>query len=151
MKNKHILRRIVFIASSIVLGFLTAGIICSLMQSKQYQIDSQNMQNVIEVMIGVWGTLLGFLITAESILVTFSGGSITNEFKQTGHYMTVIYQYTQTSIKLLLYILIFIGIMIVDSFAMVEMFLFIAFVIMTVIDTLFCFAILILMLKMTTK
>ena len=151
MKNKHILRRIVFIASSIVLGFLTAGIICSLMQSKQYQIDSQNMQNVIEVMIGVWGTLLGFLITAESILVTFSGGSITNEFKQTGHYMTVIYQYTQTSIKLLLYILIFIGIMIVDSFAMVEMFFFIAFVIMTVIDTLFCFAILILMLKMTTK
>ena len=151
MKNKHILRRIVFIASSIVLGFLTAGIICSLMQSKQYQIDSQSMQNVTEVMIGVWGTLLGFLITAESILVTFSGGSITNEFKQTGHYMTVIYQYTQTSIKLLLYILIFIGIMIVDSFAMVEMFFFIAFVIMTVIDTLFCFAILILMLKMTTK
>ena len=103
---------------------------------------------VSKVMIGVWGTLLGFIITAESILIAFSNGSFTQEFKKTGHYMTVIFQYTQTSVKLLVYILVFVCIIVINAFDLFQMFLFICFSLMTFIDVFISFIILVLMLRM---
>ena len=93
---------------------------------------------------------LGFIITAESILVAFDGGTITGDFKKTGHYMTVIFHYTQTCIKLLSYIVTFICI-IIKKILIVEMFIFIFCTVMTFIDVLISFIILILMLKMVNR
>lgn len=148
---KHTTRRLILTFGSILLGIIAAKQICQIMINKEFIIQSSNMFDVVAVMIGVWGTLLGFIITAESILIAFSNGTITSDFKQTGHYMTVIYQYTQTSIKLLLYIVVFVGIMIINDFTMKFMFVFIFFVVMTFIDVLVCFGILILMLLMANK
>lgn len=125
--------------------------IFNVMRNNGFVINVENMIDVSKVMIGVWGTLLGFIITAESILVAFSNGTITSEFKKTGHYMTVIFQYTQTSIKLLFYIFIFIAVIVMNVFNMKIMFLFIFFSLMTFIDVLISFVILIIMLKMANK
>lgn len=38
--------------------------------------NEQDGLSLIETMIGVWGTLLGFMITAASILLAFNDGSI---------------------------------------------------------------------------
>ena len=150
-KRKHLLRRTLLATGSIAFGILVAYIICNEMERCGFLINASNMIEVSKVMVGIWGTLLGFIITAESILVAFEKGTITGEFKRTGHYMTVIFQYTQTSIKLLIYILVFVCIMVRNVFGMCEMFVFIFFTAMTFVDILICFAILILMLKMANN
>lgn len=153
MKNKakHLLRRGVLTFSPIIFGMFVANILCNKMKINRVAIDSTNMVEVSKVLIGVWGTLLGFLMTAESILVAFSNGTITNEFKKTGHYMTVIFQYTQTSIKLLTCVIVFICIIAINEFKMREMYMFICFITMTFIDVLISLGILILMLRMANK
>ena len=151
MKMTHTIRRLFLTFSSVFLGVIISKQICQTMMNKGFIIQIANMFNVVEVMIGVWGTLLGFIITAESVLIAFNSGNIINEFKQTGHYSTVIYQYTQTSVKLLIYIIIFVALMIINSFTMGTMFVFIFCIIMTFFDTLACFSILILMLFMANR
>ena len=148
---KHLLRRGVLFFVSIGLGLVGAFVMCDNMMEKKWIIDVSNMIEVSKVMIGVWGTLLGFIITAESILVAFSNGTITSDFKRTRHYMTVIFQYTQTSVKLLIYILAFVCIIVIKAFTMKEMFIFICFTIMTFVDVLISFVILILMLRMANS
>lgn len=150
-KRRHFCRIAFLLLFPAIMGVIIACIICTEMKSRNVKIDAINMIEVAKTMIGVWGTLLGFIITAESILVAFSNGTITGEFKQTGHYMTVIFQYTQTSIKLLVYIFAFVCIISLNKFSIVEMFLFILFSVMTFIDVFISFFILILMLKMSTR
>ena len=145
------LRRVFLTIISIILGLIMAYVICTKMKVGKFVFTVSNMIEISKVMLGIWGTLLGFIVTAESILVAFGKGTITNEFKQTGHYMTVIYQYTQTSIKLLLYILMFICIIVRNIFTMTEMFLFILCVTMTFVDIFISLIILIFMLKMAHK
>lgn len=148
---KHLYRRCFLFSVSIIVGLFAAYVICKQIVEVNYCIDVNNMMEVSKVMIGVWSTLLGFIITAESILVAFDGGTITGDFKKTGHYMTVIFQYTQTCIKLLSYIVAFICIIIIKKFLIVEMFIFIFCTVMTFIDVLISFIILILMLKMVNR
>ncbi len=62
--------------------------------------------------------------------------------------MTVIFQYTQTSVKLLVYILVFVCIIVINAFDLFQMFLFICFSLMTFIDVFISFIILVLMLRM---
>ena len=150
-ERKHILRRGILFICSILTGAFIALIICCVMKKTKFVIDTSNMIEVSKVMVGVWGTLLGFIITAESILVAFEKGTVTGEFKQTGHYMTVIFQYTQTSIKLLIYILAFVCIMVRNVFEIFEMYIFIFFTSMTFIDILISFIILLVMLKMANN
>lgn len=135
----------------IITAFFASRCICNNITANDFTIDSSNMIEVSKVMISIWGTLLGFIITAESILVAFSNGTITGDFKKTGHYMTVIFQYTQTSIKLLIYIFTFVCIIAINRFGIKEMFLFILFSTMTFVDILISFTILILMLKMANR
>lgn len=148
---KHWIRRMSLLLGSIILGVIIAKFICGVMVKQEWVIDVSNMIDVSKVMIGVWGTLLGFIITAESILVAFSNGTITGDFKRTRHYMTVIFQYTQTSIKLLVYILAFVCIIVLKIFTMREMFVFIWFTVMTFFDVFVSFMILILMLRMANN
>lgn len=148
---KHTIRRLILTLGSVLLGLVIAKYICQTMIDKEFVIQSANMFNVVEVMIGVWGTLLGFIITAESVLIAFSNGTITSDFKKTGHYTTVIYQYTQTSVKLLIYIIMFVAFMIINGFTMDTMFIFVFCIIMTFVDVLACFVILILMLFMANR
>lgn len=149
IKKSHMCRRIILFVTPIVIGSAVAFTFCN--HIGKAGVDSANMIEVSKVMIGVWGTLLGFIITAESIMIAFGNGTITGEFKQTGHYMTVIFQYTQTSMKLLCYILVFVCIIVNNSFGIMEMFVFVAFTVMTFIDILLSLVILILMLKMANE
>ena len=44
----------------------------------------------IKMMIGVWATLLGFLLTATSILLTMGGKKFIEFIKDTGDYKTIL-------------------------------------------------------------
>lgn len=56
---------------------------------------------ILEMMVSLWGTLLGFMITAASILLAFSDGNIISMLKDTGHYNTILMCYVSCCIHLL--------------------------------------------------
>ena len=109
------------------------------------------MLDVSKVMIGLWGTVLGFIITAESILIAFDSGSITSEFKKTGHYMTVIFQYTQTSIKLLISVVVFVIVIVVNKISMCIFAILIGLTVMNFMDVFISLGILYFMMRMANS
>ena len=115
-----------------------------------HNLDKHRVDSPI-IPFGLWGTVLGFIITAESILIAFDSGSITSEFKKTGHYVTVIFQYTQTSIKLLITILILVVISVIDKFSMKIFGIFIGLTVMNFVDVLISLGILYLMMRMASS
>ena len=153
MKNKqrHLCKRFCLFIVSIVIGVVCACIICEVYTVKNWKINTNNMLDISKMMIGLWGTVLGFIITAESILIAFDSGSITSEFKKTGHYVTVIFQYTQTSIKLLITILILVVISVIDKFSMKIFSIFIGLTVMNFVDVLISLGILYLMMRMASS
>ena len=67
-------------------------------------ISKNDFTDLIEIIIGLEGTMLGFIITAVSILVAFNGSRLTEEVKQTGHFRTVLVVYLVTCFELFLLI-----------------------------------------------
>ena len=60
----------------------------------------------LKMLLGMWGTLLGFLITSISILLTLGDGKLVNMLKQTGHYKTILIAYVCCSLHLFIAVLI---------------------------------------------
>lgn len=56
---------------------------------------------ILETMLSLWGTLLGFMITAVSILLAFNDGNIIKMLKATGHYRTILMSYISCCVHLL--------------------------------------------------
>lgn len=56
---------------------------------------------ILETMLSLWGTLLGFMITAISILLAFNDGKVIKMLKDTGHYRTILMCYASCCIHLL--------------------------------------------------
>lgn len=102
---KHTFRRIRIFAIPLLLG-IVIGIIRVTLFGKN-QINIPRMMDIATSMIGLWGTSLGFIITAESILVAFDGSYLTKEIKQSEHFKTVVYTYTLTCVELLFMIAFF--------------------------------------------
>lgn len=46
-----------------------------------------------KMMISVWGTLFGFLLSAESILLTLGGKKYLNALRESVHYRTILFTY----------------------------------------------------------
>lgn len=83
-------------------------------KSNNISVIDINGQNIIQMLLGVWATLLGFIITAESILIAFRGGEFTNFIISSGHMRNVLFSYMQTCIVLFLCICIFVPIAILS-------------------------------------
>ena len=81
--RKHIKRRAFLSVFPIALAIFVALRVTINMEIKDFY-------EILKVVIGVWATLLGFIITAASILITFNGSKLTEEIKNTGHFKTVI-------------------------------------------------------------
>lgn len=62
----------------------------------------------VKIVIGIWATLLGFSITAESILISVRGGELTNLMFSSGHIKTMLFSFMITNIILFLCLVIFI-------------------------------------------
>lgn len=133
---KHTFRKIRIFALPLLIG-LTIGIIRVILFGKN-QVNISKMMDIATTMIGLWGTSLGFIITAESILVAFDGSYLTKEIKQSEHFKTVIYTYTLTCMELLLMIAIFSIILIENYFSIILLGVLYACLIISLIDILLC-------------
>lgn len=65
-------------------------ILCSLFMG-HIDIKNYNGVHVAEIMLGIWTTMLGFIITAISIILSMGGNNFIVAFKKSRHYRTVLF------------------------------------------------------------
>lgn len=77
------------IVVAIVFFFILKGTI------NKYNIEVNTVDGLddCKLMLDIWGTLLGFLITAVSLFLTIGDGKYMNTLKSSGHFATVLYSY----------------------------------------------------------
>ena len=85
-KRKHRVRRGGIAVIPIVISIIFSLLI-------PVNVTAESFFASLQVIIGVWATLLGFIITTVSILLTFTGSKLTEEIKATGHYKTILFSY----------------------------------------------------------
>ena len=71
-----------------------------------FVIDSIEGLDNFKTMLSIWGTLLGFLITAISILMAFGEGKFINILKSTGHFKTILLSYIICCLHLLVAVIL---------------------------------------------
>ncbi len=83
-------------AVCICIGIITSVIVA---------IFGKNLENSLldksSLVVGVWGTMLGFMITAVSVLISFKDGPFVSMLKASGHYKTVLVVFVHCCFHLL--------------------------------------------------
>ena len=75
----------------LIIAIISFIIINSLIIHDKIEIDINDGMEDLKVMVSVWITILGFLVTSVSILITISGGNFINIMRESGHFKTIIY------------------------------------------------------------
>ena len=96
-KRKHRVRRGGIAVIPIVISIIFSLLI-------PVNVTAEFFFDSLQVIIGVWATLLGFIITTVSILLTFTVSKLTEEIKATGHYKTSLFSYLLTCFELLIFL-----------------------------------------------
>lgn len=133
----------------LVIGTVIALIIGLIIKDKDF--DTIYMIDAIKTVTGIWGTILGFIISAESILIGFNGSERIREISKTRHYKLILYTYLITCVNLLISLGIFIPVIISKSFNLSLFIIFICALVVTLIDVALCIFYLWLMLMVSFK
>ena len=88
------------------MSFIFPAIICFVLKLWHgyiaYNVYNFDGIDIIKTLLGMWGTLLGFIITATSIMVIMNGKEYIQAFRESKHYSTVLLTYCFSSFALLL-------------------------------------------------
>lgn len=93
--------KIIIFAISFILPVFICIALKFLFDYNSYDVCSFEGVEVSKTLLGTWATLLGFIVTAESILITMGGKEYIQAFKESRHYKTVLLTYFSTSFVLL--------------------------------------------------
>ncbi len=93
--------KIVIFGISFILPVLICIALGYLFNYNLYDVSNFEGIEVSKTLLGTWATLLGFIVTAESILITMGGKEYIEAFKESRHYKTVLLTYFLTSFDLL--------------------------------------------------
>lgn len=93
--------RIVIMLLPVLIAVACYIIINKLCIKYEFVIDKCIGIDDFKTILGIWGTLLGFLITAVSILLTLGNGRFLDMLKVTGHYKTILLSYVACCLHLL--------------------------------------------------
>lgn len=90
--NQSVIKDRIFISLvPLIIAILSFIIIRNLIIHNKIEINIKDGIEDLKVMVSVWVTILGFLVTSVSILITISGGNFINIMKESGHFKTIIY------------------------------------------------------------
>ena len=99
---------------SLTIPLLISGIVFYWLGQKRIDLnlDISIMDGIdtIKIVLGIWATLLGFSVTAESILIAVKGGALTNLMITSGHLKTMLFSFMTTNIFLFVCLIAFIPI-----------------------------------------
>lgn len=93
--------RVSILLLPVLLAFASFFIITRLSTKCAFVIDTYDGIEDLKTILSIWGTLLGFLITAVSILLTLGNGKFLEMLKATGHYKTILLSYVACCLHLL--------------------------------------------------
>ena len=130
-KRKHRVRRGGIAVIPIVISLIFSLLI-------PVNVTAESFFASLQVIIGVWATLLGFIITTVSILLTFTGSKLTEEIKATGHYKTILFSYLLTCFELLIFLLLSLLVLITGVYSGIMVKVLIAGVIISLTDIFIC-------------
>lgn len=99
----------------IVIMIISFVVVIVKRKNPSFDVDMLEGIETIKVVIGIWGTLLGFSIAAESILIGINGGDLTKLMVSSGHLKTMLFSFMVTNIVLFLCLLIFIPVILENS------------------------------------
>nr|WP_307989834.1 hypothetical protein [uncultured Niameybacter sp.] len=78
------------------------------------EISPEDIADSYKLIVGIWATLLGFLVTAVSIFLTLGDTGFVSMLKKTGHYKTILLSYVTCCVHLLIAIIVCIFIIFLD-------------------------------------
>lgn len=121
MGNQEIDRKAIIytLLIPLILGIIITIVSCFIIKKKEITIDSTKTLAFINLMLGIWATLLGFMITSLSIMVGFKGSERTQIFIESKHYSTILFTYTITCMELFLCLLIFLPVLLINKITIV--------------------------------
>lgn len=97
--------RVTIMLLPVLFAFFSFLIINKLCIKHVFVIDTCDGIDNFKTILNIWGTMLGFLITAVSILLTLGDGKFLDMLKETGHYKTILLSYIACCLHLLAAIL----------------------------------------------
>ena len=132
--SKHNITRILFC----VIPLIIACVVVLLNKNNIMLFESNAFFEIVKVVVDIKGTILGFIISAVSILVAFNGSKLTEEIKQTGHFKTVLVVYLTTCFELLVSIVFCVCILIANVYSLIIGMLFSILSILAALYVLLC-------------
>lgn len=123
---------------SFILPIIICFILSMLFRHIQYDVCSFHGIIVTNTLLGTWATLLGFIITAASILITMGGKQYIQAFKESQHYSTVLLTYCLASFVLLAATIFSIIVVCINIWNELLFYLLIYFIISTLVLLFFC-------------
>lgn len=130
MTKTNVIDRIIIAMAPLLTGMITIAILIYVTQKNSIVIDSEAGIELIKSIIDIWGVLLGFIITAVSILLTLGENSFINTLIETNHMQSIIFSYVMASIYLFLSLVVAIIVLFVNLWNKTVM---IAFISMNVV------------------
>lgn len=95
-------KRIVFLLP-IICGIITFFVVnYFLSKNSTFIISVEEGIDDFKTVLGIWGTLLGFMIAAVAIIITLGNDKFVDLLKDTGHYNTILFSYGLCCIHLFL-------------------------------------------------
>lgn len=99
-------KRIVFLLP-IICGIITFfAVNYFLSKNSTFIISVEEGIDDFKTVLGIWGTLLGFMIAAVAIIITLGNDKFVDLLKDTGHYNTILFSYGLCCIHLFLAVIL---------------------------------------------
>ena len=106
-----ILDRLIIIVVPIIVSLIICIFLSIHLVKIKYDINQIDQDELMKFLLNTWVTLLGFLITAVSILLTFNGGPKSDIIKNSEHFPTILFSYLYFCFLLFVFIIIFVPVL----------------------------------------
>lgn len=98
--RKSVVDKIVVTVVSLIVPLAIVRILIKYLDKVSYDYSLFKGVDIANTLLGVWSTLLGFMITAVSILMTVGGNQFVEVFRKSKHHHTVMYTHVLTCLIL---------------------------------------------------
>lgn len=125
-----------------IISFLIPLVICYMLKMYftkcNYNLNEFDGIDISNTLLGLWGTLLGFIITATSILITMDGKEYIHAVKGSKHYSTVVLTYGFACFDLLAATIFGIIVICINTWNILLSYLLFYFILSTLLLLFFC-------------
>lgn len=97
----NIVDRVIIIFAPVLIGIIIGVVADYFIKKINYKMTVNDGLELVKAVIDVWGILLGFVITAVSILLTIGENSFISMLVETNHMKSIILSYVTSSAYLL--------------------------------------------------